>query len=439
VTRGPGETGARIGAALARLAPEGGLGVAFSGGGDSAALALAAARWGRATGRRVEAATVDHRLRGDSRAEAEAAGRTAARLGLAHAILTWEEAPGRGNLQAAARAARVRLLGGWARERGLAAVALGHTLDDRAETLLLRLARGSGADGLAAMAERVVLAGMLWLRPCLALPRAELRALLKAEGVGWAEDPTNEDAAFDRVRARRALGALAPLGIEPAGLAGTAGRLAEQRRVLLAARDRLARDSRSWGACGEARLDPEALARAERDTALGVLADTLGQIGRAEAPPRHRALARLLEALADKAFPGAALAGVLAAREGQRAVLAREPAAAAPPVPLAAPGALWDGRWRLRAAGPWPAGATVGALGEAGAAALSRALARTGAPPPGWIAAPGPARLAAPAIRDAEGALLAVPAAGFRAPGLPAACRVTAGACPRPGVAARGG
>lgn len=221
------------------------LGIALSGGGDSTALALIAARWGRA---HLRAATVDHRLRPESGAEAVAAGEAAARLGILHDILVWEHgapqppghpltavrdrsaeaeaaaeirrqnAPdgetweasgterdprgaigkGPGNLQARARAARQALLAQWAAAHRLDAVLLGHTMDDQAETVLMRLERGSGADGLSAMDERVALAGTIWLRPLLGLRRAALRDLLRAEGIGWAEDPSNDDPEIGR-------------------------------------------------------------------------------------------------------------------------------------------------------------------------------------------------------------------------------------------------
>ncbi len=402
-----GGPGAALAAALDRLAPDGPLGVALSGGGDSAALLLLAARWARARGRRLEAATVDHRLRPESAAEAAEAGRLAARLGASHAVLPWAQSPGRGNLQAAARAARRRLLAGWARERGLAAILTGHTRDDVAETFLMRLARGAGVDGLSAMPERFEAEGALWLRPLLGVGRAALREVLRAEGVGWAEDPTNEDPRFDRTRARAALACLAPLGIDADALARTAERLSGQRRVLESAAARLAAEARRWGPLGDARIAAGPLAAAEADTALRLLADTLARLSGARGgyPPRREALARVA------AGGAGTLAGVAYAPEEGGLRLWREPAAAAPPVPLAE-GAVWDGRWRVLEAGGLE-GATLGVLGEAGAAALR---AEPGwAPPPAWGDAPPGLRAVQPAIRRA-GRLLAAPTLGHRAP-----------------------
>ena len=305
--------------ALDRLCPPGPVGVALSGGGDSTALLLLTATY--APGR-VEAATVDHRLRADSAGEAAAAGRLAARHGLAHEVLVWREGPGRGNLQAAAREARGALLAGWAARRGLSAVLLGHTLDDQAETVLMRLARGAGADGLSAMAEARRARATLWLRPLLGLARADLRAWLAARGESWVEDPSNADPRFERVRARRALAALAPLGITAEGLGATAARLAEQRRVLEAAKDALAARARRWE--GEAaHLACAPLAEAERDTALRLLAETLTTLAPAPYPPRRAALERALAAILDGA-PGHTLAGCLIRPRGGEARITRE-------------------------------------------------------------------------------------------------------------------
>lgn len=198
----PGTVEHRAHAALDRLAgalPS--LGIALSGGGDSTALMHLAQGWGRA---RLMAATVDHGLRPGSADEARRAGQGAAALGIPHETLVWHRQGG-GNLMGAARDARLRLLADWARRHGLSAVLLGHTLDDQAETLLMRLARGAGLDGLCGMADRREAEGALWLRPLLTISRAELRDWLAARGIGWIDDPSNERDDFHRVRLRKAM------------------------------------------------------------------------------------------------------------------------------------------------------------------------------------------------------------------------------------------
>lgn len=376
------------------------LGLAVSGGGDSMALmALAAER--APPGMRLHAVTVDHGLRPEATAEAALVGRMAARLGLDHAILTWDGRPARGNLQAAAREARFRLIGDWARRRGIGAVALGHTRDDQAETVLLRLARGSGVDGLAGMAAAREEAGIRWLRPLLDVPREALRAALMHRGIDWAEDASNADARFRRVRARAALAALAPLGIDAAGLAATARRMQRARAALEAATaDALAahaRDDRGTVLVERGALDllPEI-----RDRLFArLLAALAGHVHR----PRLAALHRWL----DGAGTGATLAGVRIGREGARLRLFREHHAVAR---LRVPATdCWDGRWRALAP-PGAEAAEIAALGEAGLCRLSR-QARAGRHPH-WRAArlPQPALAALPAIWRGED-LVAAPLA----------------------------
>ncbi len=339
------------------------LGLAVSGGGDSMALLHLAAGWAEGAGVRLEVATVDHRLRPEAAAEAAMVARATAALGLRHETLVWQEAPGRGNLQDAARRARYRLLAGWARGRGLQAVALGHTLDDQAETFLMRLGRGSGVDGLSAMRADWQADGMRWLRPLLWLRRADLRAWLKARAIAWAEDPSNEDSRYARVRARRALAELAPLGIGAEGLAATAGRLAGAREALARSAHEAARAYCRIEA-GEVVFAPAALDLPE-ETLARLVAHALCWVSSSEYRPRHAALLRVLAGLG--AGRRAVLHGCLlspgrggGAERGAGFRIGREYQAVRGET--ARPGALWDRRWRLT--GPDPE-ARIGALGDA--------------------------------------------------------------------------
>lgn len=218
------------------------LGVAVSGGPDSLALLLlaAAARPGK-----VEAATVDHRLRPESRTEAEMVAGLCRRLGIAHSILTLEwDKPARSNLQAAAREGRYRLLGRWAAERELAAVATAHHADDQAETLLMRLARGAGLSGLRGIRRRRALdPGPLLVRPLLGWRRLELAGLVAAAGLAPVDDPSNRDPRHDRARIRSLLAqSNVAEWADPGRLAASADWLAEADEALDWALDRLAED-----------------------------------------------------------------------------------------------------------------------------------------------------------------------------------------------------
>lgn len=191
---------ARFESDLASLVePAARLGIAVSGGPDSLALLLlaAAARPGR-----VEAATVDHQLRADSRQEAEFVRGICQRLAVEHAVLAVSVQPG-ASLQAQARSARYEALGEWAIGRGLDAVATAHHADDQAETLLMRMARGAGLGGLVGVRQKRPLeAGIAVVRPLLDWRRAELAAIVAAAGIKAIDDPANRDPRHDRSRFR---------------------------------------------------------------------------------------------------------------------------------------------------------------------------------------------------------------------------------------------
>jgi tRNA(Ile)-lysidine synthase len=346
--------------------PPGPVGVAVSGGGDSVALLLMLAETGA---RPLHAVTVDHGLRPESAAEAGAVAALCAARGIPHASPRWDEPEGAGNLQDRARAARRRLIAGWARGEGIGVVALGHTLDDQAETFLLRLARGSGVDGLSAMAPVTRAEGMVWVRPLLGARRAALRDWLAARGVAWAEDPSNLDPRFERVRARAALPLLEPLGLGAERLAGTAAAMGRARAALEAATAELAGRALAEGAAGDLTLDPEALAGVPAEIRLRLIAAALAWVSGARYRPRLARLEAALAAIeAGRVGVGLTLHGcVLRARAGQ-VTIRREPAWVAPPVPLAC--GRWDARWELEGAAPEGEGLVIGALGAAGLAGL---------------------------------------------------------------------
>ena len=140
----------RLRSHYAKLNPDR-IGVAVSGGSDSLALLHAARAWGVV----VEAVTVDHGLRPEAAEEAAYVAEVCRGLGVPHSVLRWEGWDGRGNLQDQARQNRYALIAGWAEARRLRSVALGHTMDDQAETLLMRLAREAGVEGLVVHAARL--------------------------------------------------------------------------------------------------------------------------------------------------------------------------------------------------------------------------------------------------------------------------------------------
>jgi tRNA(Ile)-lysidine synthase len=229
----------RFRADLAGLGPVGTpLGIAFSGGPDSLALLLLAAA---AFPGQVRAATVDHGLRDASAAEAALAARICESLSIPHRILAVSVSSG-ASIQAQAREARYRALGGWMDAEGVPSLLTAHHLDDQAETLLMRLLRGAGVAGLAGIRARRPLgtSGAEILRPLLGWRRYELGELAAASGLTFAADPSNCDEAFDRVRLRRLL-AGAPW-LDPVPLARSAAALADAEEALQAAADRYFRE-----------------------------------------------------------------------------------------------------------------------------------------------------------------------------------------------------
>ena len=202
--------------------------LAVSGGPDSIALMWLAARWRRALARgpRLIAVTVDHGLRAEAAAEARDVKRLARILDLPHRTMRWTDAkPGTG-LPAAARTARYRLLALAARASGATHILTAHTRDDQAETLLMRMLRGSGISGLAAMARQSERDGVLLARPFLQVSKSQLVATLKKAKIGYADDPTNRDTNFTRPRLRAIMPVLAAEGGDTRNLARLASRLA---------------------------------------------------------------------------------------------------------------------------------------------------------------------------------------------------------------------
>lgn len=367
------------------------VGVAVSGGGDSMALLVGL----HAAGFDLAAVTVDHGLRAGSAAEAAEVGRFCAGIGVPHSVLSWQGTAAAGNLMDAARRARLRLIGAWAQGQGIADVALGHTADDEAETFLMRLGREAGLEGLAGMRRRFVAEGVTWHRPLLGVTRADLRAALRARGLGWIDDPSNDNPRFGRVRARQALARLAPLGITPATLGAVVRNLAAADAVLtetlcrfVAAQVTTPAGDVVIGRAGFADLPPELQRR--------LLNAALRWISGSEYPPRAAKVADLLAGLA--AQPDRTLHGcrIRAGRETIR--LTREAAAVA--TLRVSVGDLWD-RWALT--GPAAPGLEIAALGDEGLLQC-----------PHWreTGLPRASLLASPAVWHGE-ALIAAPLAGL--------------------------
>ena len=352
--------------------------VAVSGGGDSMALALLLAGWGKPT-----ALIVDHGLRPESGDEAALTAARSADLGIPARVLPLSGLARGPALAERARTARYAALAAACRDSGLADLLLAHHAQDQAETLLLRQGAGSGPAGLAGMAPVAHGDAVRLLRPLLTVTPARLRASLRWAGASWVEDPTNTDPATPRARFRAAFarGDAAPVP-DLCQAARRHGAARREQEITVA--DELARQV-SFLPGGVAAIAGPAISAA-------ALSAVIWTVSGARHPPGTAAVARLAGRLRPATLHGAV---VLPTSGGW--LVGREAAAQADAVP-ARSGAVWDSRFRLLAAPPQDG--TLGPLGD-DAARLRR-----------WSGLPAALLRTAPAIRCSYG-LFAVPSLAY--------------------------
>jgi len=323
-----------------------GLVLAVSGGPDSIALMWLAARWRGALSRgpRLVAVTVDHGLRAEASREAREVKRLARSLGLSHRTMRWTGEKPTSGVPAAARAARYRLLATVARQSGASHILTAHTRDDQAETLLMRLLRGSGIGGLAAMARESEREGMLIVRPFLNISKSQLIATLEKAKIGYADDPTNRDTRFTRPRIRSLIEGLGAEGGDARNLARLASRLARANAAIEILADGAARylalreqtiGSSPAAATGprNATFEAAAFAALPEEIRLRLLLraiDRVGHEGPAELGKAEALLAALDRALQETAVTPQrrlkqTLAGAIVSLVGGRIVIAAAP------------------------------------------------------------------------------------------------------------------
>ncbi len=354
----------------------------------------------------LRVATVDHGLRPAAAAEAAAVAAAAAALGLPHETL--RPAPPPRPVQADLRAARRSLLADWAARRGLRHVLTGHTMDDQAETVLMRLARGGGAEGLAGIPAAP---DGPFRRPLLGIARADLRDWLRARDIAWIEDPSNEDTAFERVRVRRALAVLGDDALPAAMLARTARRMGEAAEALDWAVGRVLADAASTSPAGDMALDRAAILAAPREIARRALRRALARVRGRKVHPAEAALDRVLRAAPGQGGAGLVISGCRLRLTPRRLRVFRDPAQAEEEAVALAAGSArdWDGRWRVHAS----AGGRVVSARAAGLARPQAAKA-AGIADLAWQGVPallgdGPPRALFGTDREDEGARLLLP------------------------------
>ena len=330
---------ADIRALFADLADHPVLILAVSGGPDSTALLVLAARWRKALkrGPKLIAITVDHGLRAEARREALAVKRLARSLGVEHRTLRWSGRKPSTGLQQAARRERYRLLAAAARQASAGHVLTAHTLDDQAETVLIRLTRGSGVSGLAAMARIAPVPGgndIALVRPLLELRKAQLLATLRKAGIAYADDPSNRDPRFTRARLRAAMPALEREGLNAERLALLARRVRRTEAALEAVVDAAvaALAPEPWPDAGPIAFPAVQFGRLPAEVMLRLLGRAIacaGNEGPVELAKLEALHAELMDSLA--ASSGTArfrrtLAGAVVTRSGDRLSVERAPA-----------------------------------------------------------------------------------------------------------------
>ncbi|MGO9170647.1 MAG: tRNA lysidine(34) synthetase TilS [Rhodomicrobium sp.] len=364
--------------AFSPLEPYPSAALAVSGGPDSMALMHLAVRWSALAGRSragLAVLTVDHGLRPESRDEAAFVGAEAGRLGLARRTLDWSGEKPKTGIQAAARRARYALMTAYCRAHGFACLATAHTEDDQAETFLMRLRRGSGLDGLAAMAAVSEHGGVPIVRPLLGFSKARLLAYLRSAGVPSVNDPSNSNAAFERVRLRHAMKSLAAAGITRSALTLSAARLGRSREALSqAAAEFLERNFRVSN-LGHGEIGLETFLKLPSEIALRVLSQVLALIGGKEEAPRMIKAERLLEELRSGKRQGA-LGGCLAIATPATLHFYREPGRIGHTPLHCEPGStcIWDGRFVLTFAAGLSGDVSVAPLGAGGWAICRKAF-----------------------------------------------------------------
>ena len=327
---------------FADLVDESALVLAVSGGADSTALLYLLARWRKRhkPSPKLHAVTIDHGLRPQSRSEASGVKRIAAQLGVVHRTMRWAGEKPLTGLQEKARAERYRLLLAAAHRAGARCVITAHTLDDQAETVLFRLARGSGLAGIGAMA-RVSHAGFhgpvmrgargspALVRPLLGVAKARLVATLHAAGIAHVEDPSNADPRFARVRWRKLAPVLAAEGLTAERLVQLARRVrrneAAIEAVVTAAFDRLGWRPQAWTIAFDAR----GLRDVPAEIALRLIGRAASEVGD-EGPVELGKLESLCESLADALDRSSprfrqTLAGAMVSLQRDRLIVERAP------------------------------------------------------------------------------------------------------------------
>lgn len=386
------------------------VGLAVSGGADSMALMHLAHQWRGAIETdlpQITVLSVDHGLRDGSAQEAHWVKQAAKNLGLSCQVLRWEPGNKQSRIQQDARQARYDLMAGYALENGIDALVTAHHLDDQAETVLMRLARGSGLDGLGGMHLSSTWAGLPLLRPFLDISKQQLVECLSQRGIEWLEDPSNEDKKFERVRIRKAMHDLQKLGIDATAVAKSARRMRRASEALEQAASAFLKDHAQASDTGFCQIDARAFATAPDEIALRAISLSIQSIGGRIMPPQLAKLEAVFLALKDAGSKSQTLGRCAVMRSGGSILVLREGGRRGPSPLRLDPGrtGLWDGRYCVSLDASHESPVEVRALGRDAYRKIRDDLPETKSLPP--LAAAGLVSF----WRD--DALLAVPPLGY--------------------------
>ena len=335
-----------------QIGPGASIAVAVSGGADSLALAILLSHWAGRQDVHVHALTVDHKLRNDSAAEAEQVGEWLSARSIPHTALSWDEGihlrDTGASPQHAARDARYRLMSEWCEANGCSYLFVAHHADDQVETFLMRLARGSGVEGLAAMSPLVRLNGVCIARPLLDFTKLQLIDVCRKYGQAWIEDPSNESNKSTRVRFRQAKEILEREGLTRHRLLATVRHMQRAKAALDHAVAQLLEHGCAVDDYGVAQVAVQALVRAPEDIALRGLSRVLSAVSGSAYGPRFENLEGLYHRIAAEPWRDATLHGCIIVRDGANLIVCREAAQISCDTDIAIDGnVVWDGRFRV--------------------------------------------------------------------------------------------
>ncbi|GHA37801.1 hypothetical protein GCM10007989_37110 [Devosia pacifica] len=381
------------------------IGLGVSGGPDSVGLMLMVKQWADETpdAPTIFVYSVDHGLRPEAAGEVHGVLSLAARLGLAARGLVWSDDKPATGIQEAARAARYRLIREAMRQDGAELLLTAHHISDQAETVLMRLAHGSGIEGLKGMQAFSEIEGLKIFRPLLDVDPKELHGLVADAGVEAVNDPSNADEHYERVRWRAALPQLTALGIDPPTLLRLSRRMADADAALAKIADAAFDDLVKLDGFGAARIERVAYDALGSAVATRVLARVLANVGGHQKAHALGQIEKLHDSIgSESALKNTTLLGCVVRADEHGIVVARELGRSTPADLPLAPGSeiVWDNRFRIRNVSD-AAGFTAGVADYMPRHKLQEFLGFK-------VTAPAEAIRTAPIVRNGEGEVLAL-------------------------------